>query len=184
MLETARLILRPPIEADLPAWGKLLADAETMRFLGGPQIREAAWLRFVMIRSWQPPRNGMLSVVEKATNRWIGRIGTWRPEGWPGTEIGWTLTREARGRGLATEGATAAIDWAISDLGLASILHVIRPDNVAAASVARRLGSSKQRSAHLPTSGTLIDIWGQTTYEWAVNRLRAQRGRLAEPVGR
>ena len=35
VLETERLILRPPIEADLDAWAAFAADAEAARFLGG-----------------------------------------------------------------------------------------------------------------------------------------------------
>jgi len=34
-LETERLLLRPPIEADLDGWAELMADAESSRFIGG-----------------------------------------------------------------------------------------------------------------------------------------------------
>jgi RimJ/RimL family protein N-acetyltransferase len=177
MLETPRLILRPPVEADLAPWGELLADLDAMRFLGGPQTRPIEWLRVAMLRSFKPPRSGMLSVVEKATGRWIGRIGTWHPQGWPGTEVGWTLSRAAWGRGFATEGAARAMDWAVDELGLTDILHVIKPGNEAAAAVARRLGSRKRRSE--PLSGVdaspPVDLWGQTSAEWKANRLQLSR---------
>ena len=41
----------------------------------------------------------MFSVIEKDSGRWIGRIGPWQPEGWPGTEVGWSLvTNRAESR--------------------------------------------------------------------------------------
>ena len=112
-LETERLILRPPVEADLDGWAALHADEDSARFIGGPLERAAAWRAMAaMTGSWWLRGLGMFSVVEKATGRWIGRLGPWQPEGWPGTEVGWGLRREAWGRGFATEGAAAAIDWA------------------------------------------------------------------------
>ena len=43
-LQTARLVLRPPVQADLDAWASSMADEETQRYIGGVQPRAAAWL--------------------------------------------------------------------------------------------------------------------------------------------
>ena len=40
----------------------------------------------------------------------MGRVGCWRPEGWPGLEVAWTLRRAFWGKGYATEAAKAAFD--------------------------------------------------------------------------
>ena len=53
------------------------------------------------------------------------------PEGWPGTEVGWSFRRAAWGQGYATEAATAAIDWAFAQLGWDDVIHCIAPENVA-----------------------------------------------------
>lgn len=80
--------------------------------------RSLAWRAFMtMAGAWYLQGFAMFSVIEKATGRWIGRLGPWYPEGWPGTEIGWALVRDSWGRGYATEGAAAAMDWAFSTLG-------------------------------------------------------------------
>src|SRR5690606_17152865 len=85
-LETARLILRPPREEDLDGWAELMGDEETARYIGGPMTRSAAWRTMAtMAGSWQLKGFGMFSVVEKETGRWIGRVGPWQPEQWPGT---------------------------------------------------------------------------------------------------
>ena len=85
-------------------------------------------------------------MVEKSSGRWIGRLGPWTPESWPGTEVGWGLAREAQGKGYATEGATAAIDWAFDHLGWTEVINCIDPENLASAKVAAALHASLARS--------------------------------------
>src|SRR3712207_5977714 len=110
-LETARLILRPPVEADLEGWAEFMADEEAARFVGGVQSRPAAWRGMAtMTGSWALRGFGMFSVVERESGRWVGRLGPWMPEGWPGTEVGWGVHPAFQGRGYAVEGSIAAID--------------------------------------------------------------------------
>jgi RimJ/RimL family protein N-acetyltransferase len=117
----------------------------------------------------------MFSVIEKATGRWIGRMGPWQPEGWPGTEVGWSLVREAWGKGYATEGATACIDWAFDHLGWTEVIHCIAPENTASQAVARRLGSTYLREGHLPApiNGS-CQLWGQTKEQWQARKTTAK----------
>jgi RimJ/RimL family protein N-acetyltransferase len=168
-LETARLILRPPAAEDLDGWAAFTADPEAMRFLGGAQPRPVAWRHLcVMACSWSVNGFGMFSVVEKATGRWIGRLGPWRPEGWPGTEVGWGLAREAWGQGYAAEGARAATGWAFRHLGWTEVIHCIDAGNTPSSTLASRLGSSLQRDAVLPPPlDFTVQIWGQTRESWA-----------------
>ena len=100
VLETERLILRPPVQADLDGWAEFMADARSARFVGGVQPRAASW-RFMatMTGSWALLGFGMFSVIEKASGRWAGRLGPWMPEGWPGTEVGWGVHPAFQGRG-------------------------------------------------------------------------------------
>ena len=82
----------------------------------------------------------MFSVIEKSTGRWVGRLGPWMPDGWPGTEVGWAIARDCWGRGYAPEGAQAATQWAFEHLGWDRVIHCIDPANVASTSVMRKLG--------------------------------------------
>ena len=50
-----------------------------------------------MTGAWSLCGFSMFSVTLRESGRWIGRIGPWRPEGWPGTEIGWGLARDTWG---------------------------------------------------------------------------------------
>ena len=121
-----------------------------------------------MAGSWQLKGFGMFSVVEKSTGRWVGRLGPWMPEGWPGTEVGWAIVRECWGRGYATEGAAAAMEFAFDRLGWTDVIHAIDPDNVASQQVARKLGSRNRGPGRLPApfADSRIDLWGQTREEW------------------
>ncbi|RDI99719.1 N-acetyltransferase [Dyella solisilvae] len=168
-IETERLILRPTLAEDFEGWAALMADEENSRHIGGPQPRAVAWRGFLtMAGAWAIQGFGMFSVIEKSSGRWIGRLGPWQPEGWPGTEVGWGLLRDTWGKGYAPEGAIAAIHWAFDTLGWAEVIHTIAPDNTASQVVARKLGSTPRGPGKLPEpfQNIAVDIWGQTREEW------------------
>lgn len=172
-LETARLILRPPVQDDFEAWAVFAADEEASRFIGGHQPRGGAWRGMATLAgSWALLGFGMFSVIEKASGRWVGRLGPWMPEGWPGTEVGWGLDRSTWGKGYATEGAAAAIDWAIEHLGWTDIIHCIDPENTPSQKVAQRLGAVNRGPGALPApfESARIDIWGQSAADWKARR--------------
>ncbi|MGH8028957.1 MAG: GNAT family N-acetyltransferase [Arenimonas sp.] len=178
-LETERLWLRPTAAADFEAWAAVMADAESARYVGGVQGRHAAWRGFLaMAGAWQIQGFGMFSLIEKASGRWVGRVGPWYPEQWPGTEVGWTLAREAWGRGYAFEAAVAAMDFAFDTLGWSETIHSIDPANVASQRLALRLGSSRRGPGRLPVpfENAPIDIWAQTREQWHARRADMIRG--------
>ena len=174
-LTTPRLVLRPLRLTDFDAWADMMADEEAARFIGGRQPRAVAWRGFMCSAgAWCMTGIAMFSVIEKASGRWIGRVGPWRPEGWPGPEIGWAISREFWGRGYATEAAAASIDWAFDTLGWNEVIHSISRDNLPSQSVARKLGSRYRAVGRLPApfEATEIDIWGQSREEWDPARPR------------
>ncbi len=172
-LETERLILRPPVGDDFDAWAEWMGDEEAMRHIGGVQSRPVAWRSMATFTgSWALHGFGMFSVIEKESGRWIGRLGPWSPEGWPGTEVGWGLARSYWGKGYATEGAAATMDWAFDTLGWTDIIHTIAPDNVGSVGVAERLGSANRGPGRLPPpfEHLPVDVWGQTREQWRSRR--------------
>lgn len=173
VLFTNRLILRRPEASDLDAWAAFAADPETTRFIGGPVARSLAWRQLAaMAGAWDIAGFAMFSVIERATGKWVGRLGPWRPDGWPGTEVGWGVAPEFAGKGYACEGAAAAMDYAVDVLGWTTVIHTINPDNVNSIRLAQRLGSYNMGPTELPEPyiGERVDAWGQTADEWRKRR--------------
>ena len=176
-LETDRLLLRVPQRGDFDGFCELMGDEEACRHIGGAMSRTAAWRKFLqMPGAWVLQGFGMFAVIEKASGEWVGNIGPWQPEGWPGTEVGWALRRAAWGKGYALEAATAAIDWSFDELGWTDVIHSIDTDNVASQQLAMRLGSRNRGPGKLPApfEDVPIEIWGQTRDEWRTRRGNAK----------
>ena len=179
-IETERLILRLPHIDDFERYAELHADEEAARHIGGSLLRAPAWRKFLqMPGAWMVQGYAMFSVVDKASGLWLGHVGPWQPEGWPGTEVGWAFHRSAWGKGYAREAAVAAIDWAFDALGWREVIHSIAPENHASQALAQRLGSVNRGPGKLPPphEDVRIDLWGQSREDWLARR--AMRGDAA-----
>jgi RimJ/RimL family protein N-acetyltransferase len=146
-LETKRLLLRGFAQADFEAYASMVADPEVTRHLGDgqPLGRADAWRQLSMFAGhWTLRGFGPWAVEERATGTFIGRVGCIEPEGWPGLEVAYTLTRPAWGRGFAREAAAAALTYGRDVLQRARIISMIRPANVASVRVAVSLGAVRE----------------------------------------
>jgi RimJ/RimL family protein N-acetyltransferase len=142
-LETERLRLRQFRDSDLDAYARITGDADTMRFIarGEPLDREQASRSLAyLLGHWWIRGYGLWAAEEKASGALVGRIGLYRPEGWPGLEVGWLVARERWGRGFAAEGARAALDHAFTVLAARRVISAIAPENAASIRVAEKLG--------------------------------------------
>jgi RimJ/RimL family protein N-acetyltransferase len=154
-IDTPRLILRPPRAGDLEAWSGMMVDEPSARFIGGVAPRAMCWRQLMtMIGAWHAHGFAMFSVLERETGLWVGRLGPWQPDGWPGPEIGWAIVRDRWGRGYAVEGAAAAATWAFDALGWTKMIHSIAPANGASQRVAEKLGSRNLGPGTLPAPFT------------------------------
>ncbi len=169
-LETERLVLRMFRESDTDAYAEMLADPEVMRFLDGkPLSRQEAWRNMAMlIGHWHLRGYGFWAVEEKSGGELVGRVGCWRPEGWPGFEVGWALRRRFWGRGYATEAARASVEYAFESLGQTRVLSLIAPDNVNSIRVAERLGERPR--GEWEVFGMKVIIYGVGREEWEARK--------------
>lgn len=152
-LTTARLQLRAFHEPDLDAYAAMCADAEVMRYIGtgGTVGREMAWRHMALFNgTWTLKGHGMWAVESRVgggvvgggVGRMIGRVGFLDPPDWPACELAWLLARDAWGRGLAFEAASAALEHARNTLRLERLVSLVRPDNQRSIALANRLGAS------------------------------------------
>jgi RimJ/RimL family protein N-acetyltransferase len=173
VLETARLILRVPRLEDFERYAEMLGDEEAARYIGGRLERAPAWRRFLqMPGAWMVQGFAMFSVLEKTSGKWLGQAGPWKPDGWPGNEVGWSFHPHAWGCGYATEAAIAAMDWAFETLGWDAVIHCIDPANAPSQRLAQRLGSRNRGVVKMPPpyQDLPTEMWGQTREEWFANR--------------
>jgi RimJ/RimL family protein N-acetyltransferase len=146
-ITTDRLLLRGFEPRDVEPYAAMMADPEVTRFLGDgrPLAPADAWRQMALFAGhWALRGFGLWAVEEKASGRLVGRIGCFEPEGWPGFEIGYALAQPFWGRGYATEGARASLQFARDVLGREHVISLIRPDNRASIRVAERLGAVRE----------------------------------------
>ena len=162
-LETERLILREwREETDFPTSASMMADPDVMRYLSGEPVNEGeAWRSMaVMVGHWTLRGYGHWAVEERASGRFIGRLGFLYPAGWPDFEIGWTISKEHWGKGFATEGARRALAYAFDEMGRDHVISLIHPDNAASIAVATKLGETYEGKTDF--RGFQISVYGIT----------------------
>lgn len=156
MIETERLLLRPPRPEDAADLTVAYGDPETMRFMGDgstqteEQVEQA--IRFWLGR-WEKNGIGLFALESRETGRVVGRSGflVWDTASWETSsfdeageradvELGWMVAREHWGHGYATEAATALRDWGAAERGLSRLISLIRPGNVRSVRVAEKIG--------------------------------------------
>lgn len=158
-IETERLLMRTWREEDLDPYAAMCADRKVMRYIGSgrPLDRDEAWRQIAtFLGHWDLRGYGLWAVETKADRSFVGRVGLWRPEGWPGLELGWTLARAHWGRGYATEAGRASMEFAWTELRAAELISLIQPDNEASRRVAERLGMQVARTDMLGASEVVV----------------------------
>ena len=128
----------------------------------------------VILGHWQLRGYGLWAAELKETGALVGRIGLHDPEGWPAFEVGWLIDKAQWGRGLATEGGAAAIDFAFQRLNRPHVASLIRPGNAASIRVAEKLGMKLERTRRF-SRRRRAHLWPRPA------RLRSWRARSARP---
>jgi RimJ/RimL family protein N-acetyltransferase len=166
-VETERLLLRGFRAEDVDGLFALAQDPLIAEYVtyGNAPLREACWRSIgLWIGHWVLRGFGMWAVEERASGTFIGRIGIWQPEGWPGVEVGWLLGRDWWGKGYATEAARASLDWGFANLDVPELVSLIQPSNVASIAVAERIG--ERYRGMVPFRGGETGEWVMTRENW------------------
>jgi RimJ/RimL family protein N-acetyltransferase len=144
-LRTRRLLLRRWLPEDRPAFAAMNADPRVMEFLPKALSREESDATADRIEAHFAERGfGLWAVEVPGVAPFIGFVGLATPRFTapftPCIEIGWRLAAEHWGRGYATEGARAAIEFGLGPAGLDEILSFTVPDNVRSRRVMEKIG--------------------------------------------
>jgi RimJ/RimL family protein N-acetyltransferase len=117
VIETERLILRAPEDADRAAIAAMNADPRVAATLGSALSRDRAVIGLT----------GLIAMGEDL------------PPG-PAVEIGWRLAYGAWGGGYASEAARAALDWGFQHIRPPEIIAITARSNLRSQAVMRRIG--------------------------------------------
>jgi RimJ/RimL family protein N-acetyltransferase len=144
-IRTERLLLRPWRDADRAPFAAMNADLRVMEHFPAVLSRSESDAAIERI-SAHFDRHGYAQWAVEIPDvaPFAGFIGLSAPRFeahfTPCVEIGWRLAAEHWGRGYATEGARAALEFGFKQLGLAEIVSFTVPANLRSRRVMERLG--------------------------------------------
>jgi RimJ/RimL family protein N-acetyltransferase len=144
-IHTERLRLRPWRAADREPFAKLNADARVMRYFPSPLSREESNALADTLQAHIEQHGwGPWAVEVPNVTAFAGFVGLATPRFeshfTPCTEIGWRLGPEFWGRGYATEGALAVLEFGFRELGLDEIVSFTTVSNSPSRRVMERIG--------------------------------------------
>ena len=146
ILETDRLILRPWQERDRDLFFEINSDPQVMEFFPFRRDREQSDAFFDTLFERQAKKITYPAAELRSTGECVGFCGLHESDAEPpripaGTiEIGWRLAVRHWGKGYATEGALAALDYGFTELGLPEIVSFAVHDNRRSTAVMERIG--------------------------------------------
>jgi [ribosomal protein S5]-alanine N-acetyltransferase len=146
IIETPRLMLRPPVAPDAEAiFNSYTQDAEVTKYLiwsPHENVEEACdFVRRCML-AWEDGSAFPWIITRKDDERLIGMIEC-RVKGF-GMNIGYVLARAHWGRGYMPEAARAVVDWGLSQDGIFRVWALCDVDNFASARVMEKVGMRRE----------------------------------------
>ncbi len=148
-LETARLRLVQWRPDHLDALAEIFADADNMRYIGGPQTRsQVANILLLRAGHWAIKGFGWFALEERPSARLAGWCGLRHLTETPEMEMLFAVARPDQGKGYVTEAAKAVLAWAAAK-GLPRPVLYINPANAASIRVAERLGAAFSETIEL-----------------------------------
>ena len=145
IIETERLILRTWKKEDEDEYYRINQDPKVLEFLRGPltmqQVKD--FINFVN-QQFEKIGYTLWAAEEKSSGKLMGFIGLdplkWEAPFGPCVEIGWRLGSEFWGKGYATEGAKAALDYGFNKCGLNEIVSFTVPANIRSLRIMEKIG--------------------------------------------
>lgn len=146
-IETERLILRDIEFTDAEGMFALDSNPEVHKYLGNNPVKTIQEVEFAidLIRKQYVTNGfGRCAVIDKRTNEFLGWGGLKYEEKFRSdfayNDIGYRLRQEFWGKGIATEVASASLQWGFESLKLKEICAAADVDNLASNKVLKKIG--------------------------------------------
>jgi ribosomal-protein-alanine N-acetyltransferase len=137
------LSLRPLCPDDVDALHLAMCGQGVLSFFPTTQPPSRARVRTLVasqLEHWREHGFGWWAVEERVSRAFAGWCGLQYLPETDEVEVAYMLGREFWGRGLGTEAATAAVDFGFCEMGLATIVALVHPENVRSRRVIEKLG--------------------------------------------
>lgn len=156
MIETDRLLLRLWEKRDRVPFAQLNSDPLVMEFMPGCLSSEESDLLADRIENhFRTHDFGLYAAELRKERSFIGYVGLavpgFKAHFTPCVEIGWRLSADHWGHGLATEGARAVVHHAFDPLGFASLVSFTVPGNLRSRRVMEKIGMTHDPSDDFDT---------------------------------
>ncbi len=159
VLETERLILRAPRIEDFDDFADAATGARGIHY-GDYDDREGAWGDFIQLTgTWMLRGHGVWTVTDRTDGKVLGFVQIGAEPGDREPELGFLVTAQAEGRGIAREAARAVRAHAFGTLGLASLVSYVDPKNARSNRLALRLGATRDAQAEAAFADDPIRVY-------------------------
>lgn len=146
VIETPRLILRPFTQADIQPSFEMEQNPDISKYTmdGGVKTLQqvSKLINRVINEDYVKYGFGRLAIEYKATGEFIGFSGLKYMLEMDEVDLGYRIRKDLWGKGIATEAATASLQFGFEELGLEKIIAFIIPENVKSKRVLEKLGFS------------------------------------------
>lgn len=148
VITTERLVLRPWKETDFTPFAAMNADPKVREYFPSILTRqESDESATVISEIIEKTGWGFWAVSAPGVADFIGFIGLqpvpYEAHFTPAVEIGWRLAQEFWGKGYATEGAFATLQYGFETLKLAEIVSLTAVSNVPSRNVMQKIGMQR-----------------------------------------
>lgn len=152
-VETERLALRHFEPSDLDVYAeRIFCDPDVLRYLpkrDAPARERAQRTMDFFNGEWKKFPYGPWAVVEKASGELMGHCGLRFIPEIDETEVLYALGKDYWGKGYATEAAQASVDFGFQRVGLARIVALAVPENIASRRVMEHCGLVYEKDIEL-----------------------------------
>lgn len=162
IVETDRIFLRHFCIDDIEPFAEICSNPNVMRYIGDGQpvgldiIAEKIpeWIAL-----YEKQKYGLMALVMKETKELIGFCGFIHQivDGDEYIELGYRLDEAYWGKGIATEAATAARDYAFNVLEVPLLISIINHQNDASKRVAKKVGMKLMKQTNF--KNVQVDIF-------------------------
>ncbi|NNE26031.1 MAG: GNAT family N-acetyltransferase [Saprospiraceae bacterium] len=168
ILETERLIMRPPIAEDAQFIYQLNTDPDVIRYTPDQPFKniEAAQNYITKNNQFNKNRMGRFSIFLKSDKSFIGWCGL-QLGGLGRVDLGYRLTKAAWGKGYATESAVCQLEYGFTTLGLEEIIAFCLPDNHASIRIIEKLGFKFE--SDVIDRGNMVGVYVQNKSDYLSN---------------